>query len=453
MGPEMAPEYWEKVKQIVAAILEYDPSEWPGLLDIACGGNAALRQDVESLLAEHRRKGPLDETGVRETLSETQFVRRLFDDALARPREERRAFLWSACGGDATAFEQAWRLVEMYQAAPGASDSPAQRFGRYAVLAELGDGGMGVVYRAFDPQLERNVAVKVVRPDRMDSAASKKDWRERLLREARLAGGLSHPGIVVVYDAGREGDAAYIAMEYVTGPSMDKLLRAGPLPLPKARAILRQVAAALDFAHQKGVIHRDVKPANILLQDGVLPKVTDFGIATLSSDRTGDGAGTLPYMAPEQADGQEADIRSDQFSLAAVAYEMLTGKRAFMADTEPALHYKIREGERPSAAAANPALPPAIDAPLHRGLSRYAGDRFGSCTEFVAALEACFEDVPQARNTELEALLREARRAMAAGELRKAQALLESGRKQFGNDIKWRMLRYKLDKIKAKQEA
>jgi serine/threonine-protein kinase len=380
-----------------------------------------------------------------------QRVRQLFDDALERLPAARPAFLKAECGDDAAVFEAVSRLIEAYVSSQTSLELFEGRFGRYVVTGEIGRGGMGVVYKAYDPEIQRSVAVKAVDLNALSSSASIEDLSEQLFREARLAGGLAHPGIVVVYDVGRHAEVAYIAMEHVKGPSVEQILAAErPLPHAKALGILRQVAAALDYAHQKGIIHRDVKPGNILLQDGVTAKVTDFGIATIASaHRPGELVGTPWYMSPEQIEGQDPDIRCDQYSLAVVAFEMLTGSLPFDADTPAAIFGKVVGAERPSATEANPALPRAIDPILRKGLARYPGERHTSCAEFVTALEAAFEDVRPPRNDELDSLLTRARQAMAAGDFQGAAKLLDSSQERFGRDIAWRMLRHKLQRLEG----
>ena len=221
--------------------------------------------------------------------------------------------------------------------------------------------------------------------------------REGLFREARSAGGLSHPGIVIIYDVGQENDAAFIAMERVEGPTLQKMLDDGGMADPKlALDILRQAAAALDYAHQNGVVHRDIKPANIMLHKGTTVKVTDFGIAKLAAGQnpqqtlTGMVVGTPAYMSPDQIEMRPLDGRSDQFSLAVVAYEILTGTKPFEGSLLGPLMHMIVYGTRPSASGANAALPAAVDAVLERAMRRFPEERYRTCTEFVAALEACF---------------------------------------------------------------
>ncbi len=270
-----------------------------------------------------------------------------------------------------------------------------QEIGRYQVIRELGRGSMGVVFEARDPLIDRIVAVKTIRLDALGSW-SEADWlQERLFREARSAGALSHPGIVVVHDLGRHEEVAYIAMERVEGPTLEHVLATGGLSTrEETMNILRQTAAALDYAHQHGVVHRDIKPGNLMLQNGRTLKITDFGIAKVISTqqltKTGTVMGTPSYMSPEQISAKDLDGRADQFSLAVIAFEMMAGAKPFQADTLAGLVHQIVYEERSSAKALRPELPEAADAVLNRGLSKDAADRYPSCTAFVEALESSF---------------------------------------------------------------
>src|SRR5580658_9634220 len=198
-----------------------------------------------------------------------QRVRLLFDEALARPEAERIPFLQGACGGNSEVLGQVTQLLSAHvKAASFLEAEPArpQQIGRYLVSRELGRGAMGIVYEAVDPLIGRTVAVKVIRLQALADGAEAAFLRERLFREARSAGGLFHPGIAVILDVGQDGDVAFIAMEYVDGPSLFQMLTELPkIGRAEALRILQQTAAALDFAHGKGIVHRDIKPANILL--------------------------------------------------------------------------------------------------------------------------------------------------------------------------------------------
>jgi serine/threonine-protein kinase len=239
--------------------------------------------------------------------------------------------------------------------------------GRYEIESELGHGAMGAVYRALDPATGRTVAIKTIRLRDMEAGVDRERLRDRLLHEARFAGILSHLGIVAVYDVSEEDDLVSIAMEYVHGPTLEQLLSSEPPPEAATMfRILRETAAALDYAHKKGFIHLDIKPANIMIHEDGTVKITDFGVATEASMVMR----TPCYQSPEQAQGRPVDGRSDQFSLAVMAFEMLTGEKPLP--------------EKPL----NPSLGWQGDAVLRRALNQGPAARFPTCTEFVRALEA-----------------------------------------------------------------
>jgi hypothetical protein len=328
-------------------------------------------------------------------------VRRIFDEALDRSETERPAYVQQASGGDPAVVQAVERLLHAYHSSGSFLDRATgiERVGRYVIRNELGRGAMGVVYDAIDPLIGRNVAVKVINLRVVTEARQAQFLKERLFKEAKSAGQLFHPGIVVVLDVGQEGDLAYFTMERIDGQSLQqRLATEGKLPAREALDILRQVAAALDFAHDRGVIHRDVKPANILIQKDNVVKVADFGIAKSVSTSfqtvTGLLMGTPGYMSPEQIESRAVDGRSDQFALAVLAYELLTGVKPFESDLISTLAHLIVYGKRPSASAANPELPAAVDAVLSRGLARFPEARFNTCTDFIGALESTFVPTP-----------------------------------------------------------
>jgi serine/threonine protein kinase len=326
-----------------------------------------------------------------------QRVRQIFDQALERSEADRSAFVQTASGGDAALSEAVERLLRARRESESFLDvtlGNAGQIGRYLVRGELGRGAMGIVYDAVDPMIGRRVAVKVISLQPAMNPSEAEFMKERLFREARSAGRLFHPGIVIILDVGLHENSAYITMEHVDGPSLHQLLATGPLDHNAAFKILQQTAAALDYAHQQGVVHRDIKPANIMLQNKVTVKVADFGIAKLMSTEnatvTGMLMGTPSYMSPEQIEAKAVDGRSDQFALAVLAYELLTGSRPFQADSMPTVAHLIVYGPRPSAHARNSALPAGIDQVLERAWNRFPDQRFPNCVEFTTALEAAF---------------------------------------------------------------
>ena len=269
------------------------------------------------------------------------------------------------------------------------------RIGRYKIVRELGRGAMGVVYHAIDPNIGRPVAIKTIRLADAGKPEEQDRLRERLMREARSAGMLSHPGIVTIYDVEQQDDLAYIAMEYVDGPTLDHLLsQPQSFPAEQMFSILNQTAAALDYAHQKGIVHRDIKPANIMIAADGTAKITDFGIAKITANDqftlTGTIVGTPHYMSPEQVQGTPVDGRSDQFSLAVIAYEILTGEKPYTGEHLTTVVYKIVAEEPVSPHRLNPTLTGAIENVLRKGLAKKAEGRYRICQEFIQALErAC----------------------------------------------------------------
>src|SRR5271157_5657147 len=269
------------------------------------------------------------------------------------------------------------------------------RIGRYKIVRELGRGAMGVVYHAIDPNIGRPVAIKTINLGAVPKAEDQERMRERLFREARSAGILSHPGIVTIYDVEQQDDLAYIAMEYVDGPTLDQLLsRPDALAPERMFSIFGQTAAALDYAHGKGIVHRDIKPANIMIAADGTAKITDFGIAKITASEqftmTGSIVGTPHYMSPEQVQGQAVDGRSDQFSLAVIAFEMLTGEKPFTGEHLTTVVFKIVAEDPVPPHRLNPTLSGPIDAVVRRALSKKPEGRYRTCREFAEALEkAC----------------------------------------------------------------
>src|SRR5579864_6002568 len=269
------------------------------------------------------------------------------------------------------------------------------RIGRYKIVRELGRGAMGVVYHAIDPNIGRPVAIKTIQLGGPRKPEEQERLRERLFREARSAGMLSHPGIVTIYDVDQQGDLAYIAMEFVDGPTLDYVLSLEQAISPAQMfSALGQTAAALDYAHSKGIVHRDIKPANIMIAADGATKVTYFGIAKITTNEhltvTGTILGTPHYMSPEQVQGLDVDGRSDQFSLAVIAYEMLTGEKPYTGEHLTTVVYKIVAEEPPLPHRLNATLAGGIDNALRKAMSKKPEGRFGTCQEFTAALEgAC----------------------------------------------------------------
>ena len=223
--------------------------------------------------------------------------------------------------------------------------TPQGKIGRYVVQGELGRGAMGIVYRAQDPAIGRTVAVKTIRIGQFNDEREIKHVQDRMMREAQAAGILSHNNIVTIYDIQHDEGTAFIFMEFVDGDTLEKmLLTDSPIDKQFILRILHQAAEALDYAHQRGIIHRDVKPANIMVRKDGVAKIADFGIARMQSHsltQTGQILGTPNYMSPEQISGKPVDGRSDQYSLAVMLYEVLTGEKPFVADSLPTLLFRV----------------------------------------------------------------------------------------------------------------
>jgi serine/threonine protein kinase len=274
-----------------------------------------------------------------------------------------------------------------------------QQIGRYQIVEELGRGAMGVVYRALDPRIGRTIAIKSIRLSEISDASELQRLRDRLEREARSAGALSHRNIVTIYDLLEQDGLVHLFMEYVNGPSLQKMLNDSSLPEKLALLdFLRQVAAGLDYAHKKGIVHRDVKPSNLMshvdsASEERIAKITDFGVAKFASQqmtRAGTMMGTPNYMAPEQIEGKPVSGQTDQFALAVVAYELLVGEKPFVADYLPTLFLRIVREDPIPAHRVNTTLTGYIDAVLQRALSKDPVARYESCTGFISALcDAC----------------------------------------------------------------
>ena len=263
---------------------------------------------------------------------------------------------------------------------------PPERFGRYEVIDEIGDGAMGRVYRAFDPAVSRLVAVKTVKTEYLTRDTAE-EYLKRFRREAQAAGGLNHPAIVRVFDLGED----HLVMEYVEGRTLQQVLRErGRLPPAEALRLLGPVAEALDHAHRAGIVHRDIKPANIMVQPDGQPKLMDFGVARIEASvmtTAGQVLGSPSYMAPEQIAGESVTSRSDVYSLAVVAYEMLTGQPPFQGHTITQVIYRVMHDTPAPPRRINAALPERYDDVFARALAKDPARRFATALELVTALD------------------------------------------------------------------
>jgi tRNA A-37 threonylcarbamoyl transferase component Bud32 len=345
-APPMTPDRWHVVEAILQAALACAADRREAVVDAACGGDGALRREVTSLLAAH-----VDA-----------------DDFLERPAAE--------ALGSPDAPPLAGRLANALA-------------GRYGIEREIARGGMATVYLARDLRHGRRVAIKVLR-DEVAAAVG----AERFLAEIRVTASLQHPHILPLFDSGSLDGLLWYVMPYVEGETLrSRLARDGPLPIAEAVRLAREVADALDHAHVRGIVHRDVKPENVLLQDGHA-LVADFGIALALEQaggeritRTGLALGTPQYMAPEQAAGERVlDARVDVYALGAVLHEMLAGEPPFAAPTRQAVVRRMMQELPPALDARRPEVAPFVDAAVRRALAKRPDDRFPNAAAFAAAL-------------------------------------------------------------------
>lgn len=365
---------WQRVSELFDAALDRPSGERRRWLEEACGGDESLRREVEAMLAaDERAEGVLERPPA--------------GDAPALPPQ-------GAAGGDNASPAAAPEPLAGEPAAGG-------RVGPYRLLREIGRGGMGVVYQAHDPRLDRHVALKFLPPHLAASAEATARFRN----EARAASALDHPAVCTVYDVGTaEPGRLYLVLAYYEGETLADRLHRGPLPWPQAVELAAQVAEGLERAHEAGVVHRDVKPSNLLLvEGGARVKILDFGVAKLraSSLETGAGVqvGTLAYMAPEQAAGGAVDRRCDLWALGAVLYEMTTGRRPFGGDDFVALLEAIRRGAPAPLLVGCPEAPPALAAVVERCLEKDPDDRFPGAGELLTALGPLRREASRASGT------------------------------------------------------
>src|SRR5271168_2812338 len=277
-----------------------------------------------------------------------------------------------------------------------------QALGHYRIEAKLGEGGMGVVYRAFDTHLDRPVAIKILRAD----ATTSPERQRRFVQEAKAASALNHPNIIHIYDISSSGDTDFIAMEFVAGKTLHQLIGKNDLPLRDTLKYSIQIADALARAHSAGIVHRDLKPANIIIDEDGRVKLLDFGLAKLTEktvDSEADTAtmtaeapplteegsivGTVAYMSPEQAEGRKVDARSDIFSFGSVLYEMVTGRQAFHGDTKASTLAAILKDNPRSASQLVDGLPREVEKLISRCLRKEVNQRFQHMDDLKIVLE------------------------------------------------------------------
>jgi serine/threonine protein kinase len=275
------------------------------------------------------------------------------------------------------------------------TDLVGQTIGHYHILEQLGEGGMAVVYKAYDTRLERHVAFKIILPQKQHT----EKFIKRFDREAKALAALSNPNIVKIIDYGEHDGLPYLIMEYLHGGTLKQKLMGKPVPWTDAIQVLIPIARALDYAHERKVVHRDIKPSNILITETGDPMVSDFGIAkileaeeTLDLTETGVGVGTPEYMSVEQAQGKAVDGRSDIYSLGVVFYEMVTGRKPYQADTPLAVIFKLASEPLPRPTQFASSLPESVEGVLLKMLARSPEDRYQNCGALVQALEKLLAD-------------------------------------------------------------
>src|SRR5438067_3365545 len=295
----------------------------------------------------------------------------------------------------------------MQSGADAGGERKQVKLGRYEIVRELGKGAMVIVYLAKDPLIGRLVALKTIRPSAHADDEDTREFQQRFVREAQAAGILNHPSIVTVHDIGQDEPSgmSFIAMEYVEGQNLKEIMAQGrPLSFEQAADIMAQVADGLDFAHAKGIVHRDVKPANIILLEGNRAKITDFGIAKITSSAnlttTGQFLGTPNYMAPEQIKGTPVDGRSDIFSLGICLYECLTHRKPFGGDSLTSISYKIVHEPFPPLHEINPTIPEGFADVVTHCLEKDPAKRFQRGKDLANALRAVIRGERPMRSNE-----------------------------------------------------
>ena len=272
------------------------------------------------------------------------------------------------------------------------------QLGRYEIVGELGQGAMGVVYKARDPLIDRVVAIKTINLSL--AMEEKEEYEGRFYQEAKAAGRLSHPNIVTIYDVGKSDDIAYIAMEFLEGRELRDILNDGQrLSVDEVLAIVMQIALGLAYAHEKGIVHRDIKPSNIMVAHDGHAKITDFGIARMASagvrTQTGMVLGSPKYMSPEQVMGKLTDQRSDIFSLGVMLYEMLTGQAPFMGENINAIMYQTMNATPAAPGTMNPQVPDMLNFIVAKALAKGLDNRYQNAKDFANDLRACRDTLPR----------------------------------------------------------
>ena len=304
----------------------------------------------------------------------------------------------------------------------------SSQLGRYEVICELGQGAMGVVYKARDPLIDRIVAIKTINLGLAQE--DKEEYEGRFYQEAKAAGRLNHPNIVTIYDVGKSGDVAYIAMEFLQGSELRDLMREnGKMPVNQVLDIVAQVASGLAYAHEHEIVHRDIKPSNIMIIRDGHAKITDFGIARMASSavrtQTGMVLGSPKYMSPEQVLGKVIDQRSDIFSLGVMLYEMLTGEAPFMGENVNAIMFQTLNSVPAAPSKLNSDVPDMLNFIVAKALAKELDDRYQNARDFAADLRACRETLPRSdRPIDI---------TPSGGKKKKLDAIVVTGRREVGN--------------------
>jgi tetratricopeptide (TPR) repeat protein len=266
-----------------------------------------------------------------------------------------------------------------------------EKIGKYKIIGELGKGAMGIVYKGVDPDINREVAIKLIRFDMVSEDSEKEDAARRFIREAQSAGNLEHPNIITIYEVGREDNQTFIVMQCVDGESLKQAISAGKRFSPvEVVDLMTCLCDALELAHQNKIVHRDIKPGNILLDKQGRPYLVDFGVARMEMStmtQSGTIVGTPSYMSPEQIQGIRVDARADIFSLGVIIYEMLTGKRPFEGDHITTIVYKIMNEEPTNIREMKSDLPEGFEQVIKKALEKDANKRYQSCKELAADLK------------------------------------------------------------------
>jgi tetratricopeptide (TPR) repeat protein len=371
--PSLGPDEWSRLEALWEAVRELPPHERDEML-ASHSVDGALREELESLL---------DRANAAESF---------FDRFLSVVPQQGHAV--SADPQDGTAHEDAAGRPDASR--PNADPMLGATVGHYEIVARLGEGGMGIVYRAVDLRLRRPVALKLLRTHAPHNLRAK----ERLLVEARAAAALDHANICTIYEVGETAEqATFIAMAFYPGVTLDEVMRDGPLPVPNALDYATQIARGLAAAHERGIVHRDIKPANVIVTaDGVV-KLLDFGIARMPDvDVSHEGVtpGTIAYMSPEQVTSRVLDRRTDLWSLGVVLYEMCTGVRPFGGDNAGAILYAIVHESPVRVSTLRGELPPRIEAIIERLLAKDPEQRYHDAEQLIADLTSTSEPLPPA---------------------------------------------------------